>query len=69
MSKQNVELEKENLIERYTQLRRVIAYSNIVKNKSKEMLNTRKELELRKIVCQNNLINSVENRIKKLYIK
>ena len=68
MSNPKVELEKGALIERYTQLRRVIAYSNIVKNKSNEMLKTRKEIELRRVVCQNNLITSVENNIRTLYI-
>ncbi len=68
MSNPKVELEKGCLIERYTQLREVIAYSNIVKNKSTEMLKTRKEIELRRVVCQNNLITSVENNIRTLYI-
>jgi hypothetical protein len=68
MSNPKVELEKGGLIERYTQLREVIAYSNIVKNKSNEMLKTRKEIELRRVVCQNNLITSVENNIRTLYI-
>ncbi len=68
MSNPKVELEKGALIDRYTHLRQVIAYSNIVKNKSNEMLKTRKEIELRRVVCQNNLITSVENNIRTLYI-
>jgi hypothetical protein len=57
-----------NVIERYSQLRRVIAYSNMVKNKSNEMIKSRKEPELRRVIFQNNLLNSVEYNIRRLYI-
>jgi hypothetical protein len=69
MSNPKVELETRDIVESYTQLCKVIAYSKIVKNKSNQMLKTSKEPELRRIVFQNNLINSIENNVRKLYIK
>jgi hypothetical protein len=57
-----------NVLDRYNHLRRVIAYSNMVKNKSIQMIKTRKEPELRKVIFQNNLLDSVESKIRQLYI-
>ena len=57
-----------NVIEQYKQLMKVINYSNMVKNKSKEMIKSKKEPELRRVIFQNNLLNSVEYNIRRLYI-
>jgi hypothetical protein len=57
-----------NVLERYNQLRRVIAYSNMVKNKSNQMIKTKKEPELRRVIFQNNLLDTVETKIRQLYI-
>jgi hypothetical protein len=57
-----------NVLERYNNLRRVLAYSNMIKNKSNQMIKTRKEPELRRIILQNNLLDTVETKIRQLYI-
>ncbi len=57
-----------NVLERYNNLRRVLAYSNMIKNKSNQMIKTRKEPELRRVIFQNNLLDTVETKIRQLYI-
>jgi hypothetical protein len=60
--------DKQYLIEKYIELRKVLTYSNIVKNKSNQILKTRKEPELRKVIFQNNLIKTVDYKMRSLYI-
>lgn len=68
MSNPKVEMETRDIVENYKQLCKIIAYSKIVKNKSNQMLKMGKEPDLRVIVFQNNLITSIENNMKQLYI-